>query len=130
MPYYFKMEVLIFSALVALAGCTTTPAADNIDAMKVKAASYGLQCPTAAPFITYGNVSEASAQGPSAAFPGGVIKMPIRYADAKWAAGPHGHNRMAHEVAHTCGADERTARSVANAWWPVDAAWSRGLGDD
>lgn len=122
-------KYLIIAALL-MAGCTTTPAADNIPAMKAKAASYGLQCPKAAPLVTYGGVSEASAQGPSAAFPGGVIKMPLKYQNVKWAAGPHGHNRLAHEVAHTCGADERTARSVANAWWPVGAAWSKGLGDD
>lgn len=117
---------LIIAAFL-LAGCTTTPAADNIPAIKAKAASYGLQCPVAAPLVTYGGVAEASAQWPSAAFPGGVVKMPIKYADPKWASGPHAHNRMAHEVAHTCGADERTARSVANAWWPVEAGWNGGL---
>jgi hypothetical protein len=55
--------------------------------------------------------------------------MPLKYADPDWASGPHAHNRMAHEVAHTCGADERTARSVGNSWWPVEAAWNGGLSD-
>jgi hypothetical protein len=122
-------KILIAATALALAACTTTPAAENIGGMKAKAASYGLQCPKADPLVTYGSVSEASAQWPSAAFPGGVIKMPLRYADPKWASGPHGHNRMAHEVAHTCGADERTARSVANAWWPVGAEFNGGLSD-
>jgi hypothetical protein len=119
---------LIIAAFL-LAGCTTTPAAENIPAMKAKAASYGLACPAADPLVTYGSVSEASAQWPSAAFPGGVIKMPLKYQNEKWASGPHGHNRMAHEVAHTCGADEITARSVANAWWPVGAEFNGGLSD-
>lgn len=129
MPDAVKMIILPFGALL-LTACTTTPADQHIAAMKAKAASYGLTCPKADPLITYGGVSEASAKWPSKAFPGGVIKMPLKYQNEKWASGPEGHNRMAHEVAHTCGADERTARSVANAWWPVDAAWNKGLGDD
>lgn len=115
---------------LALASCGTTPADQNIAGMKAKAESYGIQCPKADPFITYGGVSEASAQGPSAAFPGGVIKMPLKYADPDWSRGPHAHNRLAHEVAHTCGADERTARAVGNAWWTVEAEWNRALLDD
>ena len=124
------MKPAIFAAaLVLLAACTTTPAEQNIGGMKERAASYGLVCPTADPFITYGGVSEASAQWPSAGFPGGIIKMPLLYADDDWSRGPHAHNRMAHEIAHTCGADERTARSVGNNWWPVEAGWSGGLSD-
>lgn len=124
------MARYLIIAVLLLAGCTITPADQNIAGMKAKAESYGLVCPKADPFITYGGVSEASAQGPSAAFPGGVIKMPLKYQNEKWASGPHAHNRLAHEVAHTCGADQRTATAVGNAWWPVDAAWNRGLGDD
>jgi hypothetical protein len=121
-----------YSALLivpVLAACATTPAEQNIGGMKERAASYGLVCPVEAPLITYGNVAEASAQWPSAGFPGGVVKMPLKYADPKWASGPHAHNRMAHEIAHTCGADERTAQAVANSWWPVEARWNGGLSD-
>lgn len=119
---------LIIAAFL-LAGCTTTPAEQHIAEMKAKAASYGLTCPKADPLVTYGRVSEASAQWPSEAFPGGVIKMPLRYAQHDWASGPHGQNRMAHKVAHICGADERTAKSVGDAWWPVEAKWSGGLSE-
>jgi hypothetical protein len=121
-----KYVVLIVPILAA---CTTTPAEQNIGGMKAKAATYGLVCPKEAPLVTYGGVSEASAQWPSEAFPGGVIEMPLKYADDDWSRGPHAHNRLAHEVAHTCGADERTARSVANAWWPVEAGFNGGLSE-
>jgi len=122
-------KILIAAIALALAACATTPAEQHIDGMKERAASYGLVCPTADPFITYGGVAEASAKGPSSGFPGGIIKMPLLYADPDWASGPHGHNRLAHEIAHTCGADERTARSVGNSWWPVEASWNGGLSD-
>jgi hypothetical protein len=122
-------KILIAAIALALASCTTTPAEQHIPAMKAHAVSYGLVCPVEAPLITYGNVAEASAQWPSTGYPGGIIKMPAKYADAKWSRGPHAHNRMAHEVAHTCGADERTARAVGNSWWPVEANWNGGLRD-
>jgi len=57
------MKPAIFAAaLVLLAACATTPAEQHIPAMKAKAATYGLHCPVADPFITYGGVAEASAQ--------------------------------------------------------------------
>ena len=53
-------KILIAAIALALAACTTTPAEQHIPAMMAHAASYGLVCPTADPFITYGNVAEAS----------------------------------------------------------------------
>jgi hypothetical protein len=119
---------LVITALL-LTACTTTPADQNIPAMKAKAATYGLVCPEADPLITYSGVHEASTLRPSLEAPGGVIKMPCLYAEDNWSRGPHAHNRMAHEVAHTCGADERTAQAVGDAWWPIEGRWNGGLSE-
>ena len=113
--------------LLNLVGLMSDPAKLAAQLAELHQATAEFDAAKAAALVTYGGVSEASAQWPSEAFPGGVIKMPLKYQNEKWASGPHADNRMAHEVAHTCGADERTARSVANAWWPVEAGWNGGL---
>ena len=106
---------LTIAIAASLAGCAFSPAASNIEGMKKVAADYGLTCPAAKPLVVYAN-TDGYAQGASVAFPGGVIKMPAAYRDGEWSKSVAAHEVMAHEVAHTCGADEQTSRSVAKAW--------------
>jgi hypothetical protein len=117
--------VVILTAFPALATPLATTRIAEFKAITTDRT--GKACPAADPMIIFADVgrfdNEAHATG------GNRIVMPARFdpatkQGAKWLSGPEGHQRLAHEVAHTCGANETEAKSVGCAAWICDSGFN------
>lgn len=108
---------IIATAFLAssLAACAISPASQHVADMQAAANRFGLECPAAVPVVVYGDTA-GEAFAPVGPLKGGTVVMPARYSDPAQDASPRAHDVMAHEVAHTCGADETQARAFTRYW--------------